>query len=388
MERYHHLNVFARANISLFLNQGRSPASIARELNLSKSTVVREIIRNRTKIENGTHYGRCPLLRNKCSVCNACKRRATCMLVQYIYRDGDASAYASARKHLSNSGPRISLSGFESIDKELDELVARKGQSIEAAWHSSPILQKVSPLTLRRWVCHGFMTVKVAYLRRTRRYRNKDRYDYSRLKSSLNYTRMPLRTIGDYRDFIGRNPDSVTIQTDSVEGKSTDRKAILTVFHSDSRLQAGYLYDRGNSANEVYALLKRHTKRLLKSIGGDRPIVFVTDNGVEFASISLLEKLSPRVKVFFARPYCSTDKAGCERNHELYRYVFPKGRSFDGLTQEKVSEIFSNVNSYVRESLDWKSPCMVSAEAYGEKFLSELNLSMIPPRDVKLRPLF
>lgn len=388
MERYHHLNVFVRANISLFLNQGRSPSSIARELNLPKSTVMREIIRNRTKIENVTHYGKCPLLKNRCSVCNACKRRATCMLVQYIYRDGEASAYASSRKHLSNSGPRVSLSEFESIDAELEELVAKKGQSIEAAWHSSTTLQKVSPLTLRRWVYQGFTAVKAVNLRRRKKYRNKEKYDYSRLKSSLNYTRMPLRTIGDYRDFMSRNPDSVTIQTDSVEGKSTDRLAILTVFHSDSRLQAGYLYDRGNSANEVYALLKRHTKLLLKSVGGDRPIVFVTDNGVEFASISSLEKLSPRVKVFFARPYCSTDKAGCERNHELYRYVFPKGHSFDGLNQEKVNAIFSNINSYIRESLDWKSPCMVAAEAYGEKFLGELNLSMIPPRDVMLRPLF
>ena len=252
----------------------------------------------------------------------------------------------------------------------------------------SEALQKVSSLTIRRWVYHGFTTVKAIHLRRKKKYQNKDKYDYSKLKSSLNYTRTPLRTIGDYKEFISENPDSVTIQTDSVEGKTTDRLAILTVFHADSRLQKGYLYDRGNSSNEVYAFLKKHTKLLLKSIGGDRPIVFVTDNGVEFASISALEKLSPRVKVFFARPYCSTDKAGCERNHELYRYVFPKGHSFDGLTQKKVDDIFSNVNSYIRESMKWKSPCMVAAEAYGEKFLKKMNLSMIPPRDVTLRPLF
>lgn len=388
MKGYKHLDLCKRVNIALLLNQGKNLTFIAKELKIPKSTIMCEIIRNRCKIESDVHYGACPLLRKKYSVCNACKRRSACMLVQYIYKEAEAAEYASIRKHLSNSGPRIQLDDFKEIDDELSDLVGKKGQSIEAAWHLSEALQKVSSLTIRRWVYHGFTTVKAIHLRRKKKYQNKDKYDYSKLKSSLNYTRTPLRTIGDYKEFISENPDSVTIQTDSVEGKTTDRLAILTVFHADSRLQKGYLYDRGNSSNEVYAFLKKHTKLLLKSIGGDRPIVFVTDNGVEFASISALEKLSPRVKVFFARPYCSTDKAGCERNHELYRYVFPKGHSFDGLTQKKVDDIFSNVNSYIRESMKWKSPCMVAAEAYGEKFLKKMNLSMIPPRDVTLRPLF
>lgn len=388
MKTYHHLSDSKRANIALLLNSGESIGHIAAKLDLTRSTVQREIIRNRRKIEDMTHFGKCSLLKHKCSVCNACKLRQRCMLVQYIYHDEGASRSASIRKHTANSGPRIPLADFLRIDDELYDLVAKKGQSVEAAWQSSKVLQTVSSLTLRRWIYGGHTKTLVIHLRRKKTYQNKDKYDYSKEKHSLNYQRMPMRTIEDYRRFMEEHPDSVVIQTDSVEGKATDRLAVLTVFHAESKLQAGYLYDRSNSSNEVYGLLRKHTKLLLDSIKGDRPIVFVTDNGVEFMSISKLEKMSPRVKVFFARPYCSTDKAGCERNHEFYRYVFPKGHSFDGLTQEKVEEIFSNINSYGRESLKWKSPCQIVTETLGDGFLKGTGLTMISPKDVVLRPLF
>ena len=388
MKTYHHLSDSKRANIALFLNKGESIGRIAKELNLTRSTVQREVIRNRRKKEDSTHFGKCPLLKHKCSVCNACKLRNKCMLAQYIYHDEDASKSASIRKHTANSGPRITLADFRKIDDELYDLVAKKGHSVEAAWQCSEVLRKVSPMTLRKWIDDGHTKTLIIHLRRKKTYQNKDKYDYSKEKISLNYTRMPLRTIEDYRKFMEEHPDSAVIQTDSVEGKKTDKLAVLTVFHAESKLQTGYLYNRSNSSNEVYGLLRKHTRLLLDSIKGDRPIVFVTDNGLEFASISRLEKMSPRVKVFFARPYCSTDKAGCERNHELYRYVFPKGHSFDGLTQEKVNEIFSNINSYIRESLNWKSPCQIVTETLGDGFLKETGLTMISPKDVVLRPLF
>lgn len=388
MTTYHHLSDSKRANIALYLNKGVSIGRIAKELNLTRSTVQREVIRNRRKKEDSMHFGECPLLKHKCSVCNACKLRGKCMLVQYIYHDEGASRSASIRKHTANSGPKITLANFRKIDDELYELVASKGQSVEAAWQCSEVLQTVSSQTLRRWIYGGRTKTLAIHLRRKKTYQNKDKYDYSKEKISLNYKRMPLRTIEDYRRFMEEHPDSAVLQTDSVEGKTTDKLAILTIFHAESKLQSGYLYNRGNSSNEVYGFLRKHTRLLLDSIKGDRPIVFVTDNGVEFASISRLEKMSPRVKVFFARPYCSTDKAGCERNHELYRYVFPKGHSFDGLTQEKVNEIFSNINSYIRESLEWKSPCQIVTETLGDGFLKETGITMISPKDVVLRPLF
>ena len=49
-------------------------------------------------------------------------------------------------------------------------------------------------------------------------------------------------------------------------------------------------------------------------------------------------------------------KAEAERNHGLVRYVFPKGKSLDGLTQADLDEAFSNINFFVRLSKGDKPP--------------------------------
>lgn len=65
MKGYKHLDLCKRVNIALLLNQGKNLTFIAKELKLPKSTIMREIIRNRCKIESDVHYGACPLLRKK-----------------------------------------------------------------------------------------------------------------------------------------------------------------------------------------------------------------------------------------------------------------------------------------------------------------------------------
>lgn len=45
----------------------------------------------------------------------------------------------------------------------------------------------------------------------------------------------------------------------------------------------------------------------------------------------------------------SDDKADCERNHEIVRYVFPKGKTLDGISQGEGKGAFDNINSFVRE---------------------------------------
>lgn len=51
----------------------------------------------------------------------------------------------------------------------------------------------------------------------------------------------------------------------------------------------------------------------------DKDLILLCDNGIEFPQLPLIEKLSPRIKVFYTAPYKSTDKPHCERNHEYYR---------------------------------------------------------------------
>ena len=82
----------------------------------------------------------------------------------------------------------------------------------------------------------------------------------------------------------------------------------------------------------------------------------------------------------------STDKASCERNHEFIRYVIPKGRSLDGLTQEKVGLLFSHINSYVRGSNENRTPYDLLAARFGEGFMEAIGIRRIPPKEVHLKP--
>lgn len=390
MRKFRHLTRDMRSNISGLLKEGYSIRKIARNLGVAASTVSREIKRN-CLIKDRQYCGfSCHnLLSHRLCACNGCPNRARCMFQKLYYDLDTASSLASKRKRSSNAGPSVSKKTFDAMDDKLYELVVQKGQSIENAWHAChDVLGAVSTLTLRRWIGKGYMKAKIANLRRAKRYRTSQKYDYSAMKKRLGWSRKPLRTMEDMRKFVEAHPNAKVLQTDSVEGLISDKKAILTILDKECHLQCGRIYSRDKASDNVYGLLKSYCTAMLAVMPKDTPLVIVTDNGTEFARISELEDVDGRIMVFFARPYCSTDKADCERNHELWRYVCPKGHTLDGLSQKDVTGIFDSVNSYQRESLEWKSPYDKAAEAYGAGFLSRVGITAVKPEDVMLRSIF
>ena len=136
----------------------------------------------------------------------------------------------------------------------------------------------------------------------------------------------------DYQLYIKKYPDHILIQTDSVEGRKGDKLRLLTVMFVETGFQLAFLYHVSNASQEVSTKLLSVMRAARKYTS--KPLVVLTDNGIEFSKITLIEKVK-NVHVFFADPYKSTDKANCERNHELIRYVIPKGYSLDGFTQKQ-----------------------------------------------------
>ena len=171
-------------------------------------------------------------------------------------------------------------------------------------------------------------------------------------------------------------------QCDSVEGKATDRKAILTITYPEFRFQFGFLIAKGNARSALGKLAL-----LRKLLGADYAGIFqcnLSDNGPEFARFHEIEEWG--VRAFFANPYRSTDKAACERNHEFIRYVIPKGRSLDGLTQAKVELLFSHINSYVRGSNENRTPYELMLARFGEGFMEAIGIRRIQAKEVCLKP--
>ena len=118
-----------------------------------------------------------------------------------------------------------------------------------------------------------------------------------------------------------------------------------------------------------------------------RGVIFainLADNGVEFSYFHKLEQHN--VRVYFTNPYRSTDKAGCERNHEFIRYIISKGKTLNNLTQDDLNLMFSHINSYVRESNQNKTPYELIIERFGPEFLRIIGIDRIEPNDVILRP--
>lgn len=114
----------------------------------------------------------------------------------------------------------------------------------------------------------------------------------------------------------------------------------------------------------------------------------LTDNGSEFKSLHHEEQEEESgelfFKLFFCDPYSSFQKGGCERNHELLRYVYQKKKTLDTLTQEEVSEAFSHMNSLRRKTLKGRS----SYQAFTKKFKIDpiiFGISKVAPEDIKLK---
>jgi hypothetical protein len=94
--------------------------------------------------------------------------------------------------------------------------------------------------------------------------------------------------------------------------------------------------------------------------------------------------------VFFCDSYSPKQKAHIERVHEEVRRVLVKGVSFQSLTQDDVSLVFSHVNSYTRGVLDDSTPYDSFVARHGEagkKFLDALGIRRIEPNDVNLTPM-
>ena len=118
--------------------------------------------------------------------------------------------------------------------------------------------------------------------------------------------------------------------------------------------------------------------------------VILTDNGSEFfnpLSIEIDEETNEIIShVFYCDPGASWQKGAIEKNHEYIRYILPKGRSFDKLTEENVDKIKSHINSVSRDSLKGKTPYDAIEPIITKDILSKLGIKKINADEVNLSP--
>ena len=97
----------------------------------------------------------------------------------------------------------------------------------------------------------------------------------------------------------------------------------------------------------------------LKSEFGDKfSQVFKTitsDNGLEFASLSDIEK-DTDTKIYFTHPYSSFEKGCNERHNDMIRRFIPKSKSIYNYSADEIAYIEDWCNTLPRKKLGYKIP--------------------------------
>ena len=423
-KEYEQLNSIQRTQLQTLLKEKKSLSEISKEMNYSRQTLYREILRNSYPVSHDQigkrssciHYPECKKSqksyrlecpkdcikyqagRQKCLkkypfICNNCHKRKNCGFLHYYYDSEEATVTYHNRISEERKTPKTDNAIILETNKIVSPLV-KKGQSIEAILMNHPEI-KVSALTIRNWIKDGLLDCKLSEFRMTGRRIPSKQYNYSKSKE---YKTLSSKKIGhkynDYRLYFNNHPNALIIQLDTIIGCIDGKKSVLTIHIVQHKFQFGIVLDH-HTKEEVYSKLnglflkfKQLETDLGLSIYSSLTELILTDNGPEFDALLDFCDNNPDIHVFYCHPLSSFEKGSCERNHVLVRYIHYKGWTFDNLEQKDVNLLFSNINSYPRKSLQNKTPyqSVLEDSRLGKEFLDIINISKVDGDDVILNP--
>jgi IS30 family transposase len=385
-----HLTLDDRIEIQGCLKHGMTFKAIAARIGKDQTTVSKEIkkhIQYRPLSSVDTANGEpptCPKLLKAPFVCNGCSRKARyCSYRKQFY--SAQAAHSEYEKLLTESREGIPLNKEEFY--EIDAIVSN---GIQQGQHLYHIMQThdlgVSKSTVYRHLNRGYLSVKSLDFPRVVKFKQ-------RKQRRPDYVPKGLKIGRAYTDFLAYTADnSITswVEMDTVIGR-VGGKVILTLDFTFCNFMAGLLLDDKSAleaANKIKSIKFRFSENGL-SFGNVFPLL-LTDNGGEFSNIFAFENNiitdERETALFFCDPYQSSQKPKVEKNHTLFRDIVPKGKSFDGFSQETVNTIFSHVNGVKRKSLNGKSPYEMFVFTFGEEIAEFLGISHIAPQDVIQSP--
>lgn len=307
MKKYIQLTSEQRYVIYLGLQKGVSKPKIAESIEVSPSTVYREINRNKNK--RGGYSWRL------------------------------AQEMADERKER--------LPGNRSIPEWIKQKVFRLIREEWSPKQISGYLMKfeqisISHETIYKWI---------------RRDKKAGGNLYKHCRHKLKYRKRPVGSAKNIpnRKSIRERPKEADgsrfgdYEMDTIIGNS-QKDVILTIterktnFIMMRKMPMGR--DSKQVSKEVIAILLSY-KNKLKTI--------TTDNGSEFAAHREITK-ELKVPVYFTDPYSSWQKGAVENANKLIRQYIPKGTAFSNYSDREIRDIQHKLNRRPREKLDFNSP--------------------------------
>ena len=393
MTNYCHLSYEERKNIEDGLNNNKSINQIAKEICRSHSTILREIDRNKVYYKpkqysnyKNNHYDRdvsCERLSKSPYVCNGCKKRSGCRKERFTYYARKADD--SYKELISDCRKGVNLTEEEiyTINKIITPLI-KKGQSYNHLYINHPDILDFSKTSFYNYITEGVFEFKPIDMPRMVRY--KKRQNTKRRTRQEREIRIG-RTYDDFKNYIFENPDLNIVEMDTVEGISEDFKCLLTLYWRKTHFMMIFLLET-QTTDEVTQVFEYLQQKLFEDDYKNLFPIILTDNGHEFFDVQNIEcdhKTGEQIsKVFYCDPHESWQKGGIEKNHELIRYVLPKGTSFENLTQNDCYILANHINSLCRKSLNNKCPFKAMTFICSEEVLNHLYMYYIEPDEVTL----
>jgi len=308
METYQHLACEQRYQISAFLKAGFKPIQIACELEVHKSTISREIRRNRG-------------LRG--------------------YRPKQANEIAVARRAACRNARRITDADWNVVEACLQEKLSPEQISGRLTCSESLIIshEHIYRYVYRDKQAGGDL---VTHLRGQKPYRK--RYGSGERRGTIKN-----------RVSIDERPPIVAAKTrigdwegDTVIGKN-HQGALVTLADRVSRYTLAGLV-KSKHADSVTAVIQS-----LFVPHKDRCHTITFDNGKEFAGHEALAA-NLDADIYFAHPYHSWERGLNENTNGLIRQYFPKRTNLRDVKPEQVTSAINQMNHRPRKCLDWKTP--------------------------------
>jgi IS30 family transposase len=308
---YRQITYEERYTLGLLRRQRLSPAEIARVLGRHRSTILREVRRNRAA-SDGT------------------------------YRPQLADWYARGRRSRSRRNSHFGVNDFRLVER----LLRRK-------WSPEQIsgrLRKDKTLTISHETIYRHTWKDKAdggdlykYLRCATKKRRKRHNTYDsrgRLAGKRHISERPCWV--EKRKSIGH------WEVDTVVGAGAKDCVATLVERKTGFTMLGKLPDRCklSMSKRLRSLIRREQKSF-KTI--------TADNGTEFHDYEAVERAT-RAKFYFATPYHSWERGTNENLNGLLRQYLPKRSNLAGLTQRQCVAIARQLNIRPRKRLGYRTP--------------------------------
>jgi len=310
MKHYSQLTLDQRYIIKSMLKIGYNQTEISKVLGVHKSTISRELIRNRG--------GR-------------------------GYRPKQASRFSEHRRQ-GKARPRIDGSTWAYVE----QLICKEWSPEQiSGWMKQTMEIAVSHEWIYQYILKDKLTGGSLYLhlrcqnKRRKRYGSYDRR--GNLKDRVG--------IDDRPDIVETRSRVGDWEADTIIGKA-HKQAIVSMTERKSGLALIYKVDRRTKEKTERAI-----NRLLGSIS-DQVFTITSDNGKEFGDHEIIAK-GLKCDFYFAHPYSSWERGTNENTNGLIRQYFPKDRDFRTINDKEIIHAMKRLNNRPRKRLGFKTPNQV-----------------------------